>query len=145
MKLLAVPGTDPNLAGVQIAPKLQSSRIVAGTSAARTPDEQARLVGLAWEQLPEPRPSLSFEIVLADAESVFYNLGPHPPRLWPDDVDLVHRLWLQLSHKQFGAKLHHRDVVRVALRRFEEELNSGAAPEVMNQLRSEVEGRGPKA
>jgi amino acid transporter len=145
VKLLAVPGTDPSLAGVQIAQNLQSSRIVAGTSAVRTPEEQARMVGLAWEQLPEPRPSLSFEVVQPGAESVFFNLGPHPPRLWPDDVDLVHRLWLQLSHKQFGANLHHRDVVRVALRRFEDELNSEAVSSVMAELRSEVEGRGTKA
>jgi hypothetical protein len=141
VKLLVVPGTDPNLAGVQIAQKLQSSRIVAGASAARTVDEQARMLGLAWEELPEPRPSLSFEIVLPDGESAFYNLGPHPPRLWPDDVDLVHRLWLDLTQQQFGSKLHHRDVVRVALRRFEEQLNSPGSEEVIEQLRHEVSGR----
>jgi hypothetical protein len=138
VKLLAVPGTDPSLAGVQIAQKLQSSRIVAGTSAALAADDQARRVGLAWEMLAEPRPSLSFEIVLPDGESAFYNLGPHPPRLWPDDVELVHRLWLELSEK-FGANLHHRDVIRAALRRFEEELNSPAAGKVIEHLRQEVE------
>jgi len=144
VKLLVVPGTDLNLAGVQIAQKLQSSRIVAGSSAARTTDEQARLLGLAWEQLPEPRPSVSFEIVLPDGESAFYNLGPHPPRLWPDDVELVHRLWLELAQQQFGAKLHHRDVVRVALRRFEDQLNSPAGADVVEQLRAEVNGRAPR-
>ena len=28
-----------------------------------SPDEQARLIGEAWEQLPPPRPALSLEIV----------------------------------------------------------------------------------
>ena len=81
--------------------------------------------------------------LLPNGESVFYNLGPHPPRLWPDDVELVHHLWLELSQKQFGAKLHHRDVVRAALRRFEDQLNSPDAPEVIDQLRTEVERRAP--
>jgi hypothetical protein len=143
VKLLAVPGTDPNLAGVQIAQKLQSSRIVAGTSATKSVDDQARMVGMAWETLPEPRPSLSFEIVRPDGESAFFNLGPHPPRLWPDDVELVHRLWLELSRKHFGATLHHRDVVRAALRRFESDLNSPAATEVIEQMRAEPEHPGP--
>ena len=138
VKLLAVPGTDPNLAGMQIAQKLQASRLVAGTSAALSADDQARRVGMAWEMLPEPRPSLSFEIVHPDGESEFFNLGPHPPRLWPDDVELVHRLWLELS-EQFGARLHHRDVVRAALRRFEAELNSPAAGDVLDHMRQEVE------
>ena len=138
VKLLAVPGTDHNLAAVQIAQQLQAARIVAGTSAAKTADDQARLVGMAWETLAEPRPSLSFEVVLPDGESAFYNLGPHPPRLWPDDVELVHRLWLDLSANHFGSKLHHRDVVRAALRRLEEDLDSPEAAAVVERIRREV-------
>ena len=108
-----------------------------------TVDDQARLVGMAWEKLEEPRPSVSFEVVLPDGESQFFNLGPHPPRLWPDDVDLVHRLWLELSERHFGAKLHHRDVVRAALRRFEHELNSPSAGQIIEQLKEDVEQREP--
>ena len=144
VKLLAVPGTDANLAMLQIAQRLHSAHIVAGASAARPLDEQARAFGLAWEQLPEPRPSLSLEIVLPTGESTYYDLGPHPPRLWPDDVELVHRLWLQVSHNGLGAKLHHRDVVRVALRRFEDQLNSPSELELMDQLRTEVEHHVPE-
>ena len=53
-------------------------------------------------------------------------------------MELVHRLWLELS-EQFGSKLHHRDVVRAALHRFQEELNSPAAPQVLAHMRQEVE------
>jgi hypothetical protein len=42
------------------------------------PAEQGRVVGAEWEKLPEPRPSLSLEIVTEDGRSVFFNLGPHP-------------------------------------------------------------------
>ena len=69
---------------------------------------------------------------------MFINLGPHPPRLWPEDVDLVHRLWLELSARGPGGKLHHRDVVSVALRRMNAELQSGRAAEVVEDVLREI-------
>ena len=125
VELMVVPGSDPYEAVVQTAARLQSSRIVMGLSPKLTPSEQGAQVGYYWEQLPEPRPSLSLEIVLENQkDTVFFNLGPHPPRLWPEDIDLVHRLWLELSAKGPGSKLHHRDIIGVALRRMNAELHS---------------------
>jgi len=139
VELMVVPGNDPYEAVVQTAARLQSSRIVMGLSPKLTPAEQGAQVGRYWEQLPEPRPSLSLEIVLENQKDVvFVNLGPHPPRLWPEDIDLVHRLWLQLSERGPGAKLHHRDVVSVALRRMNAELQSDRASEVINDVLQEV-------
>jgi hypothetical protein len=46
--------------------------------------------------------------------------------------------WYGLSENRLGARLHHRDVIRVALRRFKEDLNSPLAPDIMEQLRSEM-------
>jgi amino acid transporter len=141
VELMVVPGTDPYEAVVQTAARLQSSRIVMGLSPKLTPSEQGELVGRYWEQLPEPRPSLSLEIVLENQKDiVFFNLGPHPPRLWPEDLDLLHRLWLELSARGLGAKLHHRDVVGVALRRMQEELRSDHAPDVVQDVLREVGG-----
>lgn len=142
VKLLVVPGFEPNLAAAEIAQRLQSARIVTGRSAFQTVDEQARIFGKAWEKLAEPRPSLSLEIVTEDSESQFFNLGPHPPRLWPEDVALVHELWLGLS-EQLGAKLHHRDVIGFALRRMAEDLKSDRREEVTNALVREVGGKLP--
>ncbi len=142
VKLLAVPGIDPHLALVQLAQRLNSSKIVAGLSAKLSPDEQARLVGLAWEKLSEPRPSLSYEIVVTGERSRFYNLGPHPPRLWPEDVDLAHRMWLELTD-QFGSRLHHRDIIGVALRRLADDLHSDHAPQVAAALEQELHGNRP--
>jgi hypothetical protein len=139
VELMVVPGTDPYEAVVQTAARLQSSRIVMGLSPKLTPSEQGAQVGRYWEQLPEPRPSLSLEIVLENQKDiVFFNLGPHPPRLWPEDVDLVHRLWLELSARGPGAKLHHRDVIGVALRRMNDELHSERAPEVIDDILREI-------
>ncbi|HTA42084.1 MAG TPA: APC family permease [Bryobacteraceae bacterium] len=142
VELLAVAATDPWLGMVQTAQRLQSSRIVTGLSPlyASNPAEQGKVVGEAWESLEAPRPSLSLEIVLPDAneESLFFNLGPHPPRLWPEDIDLVHRLWLELSSRGTGAKLHHRDVVGVALSRLERQLHSEQSDEVLVDIDAEV-------
>jgi hypothetical protein len=78
---------------------------------------------------------LSLEILDEKTDTrTFFNMGPHPPRLWPEDIDLLHRLWLELSEKGPGHKLHHRDVVRVALRRLEAELQSPDAKEVLKEV-----------
>jgi len=139
VELMVVPGSDPYEAVVQAAARLQSSRIVMGLSPKLTPSEQGARVGMYWEQLPEPRPSLSLEIVLENQKDiVFFNLGPHPPRLWPEDIDLAHRLWLELSAMGPGSKLHHRDVVGVALRRMLDELHSPRKQDVLEDILKEL-------
>ena len=141
VELLAVAAADPWVGMVQTAQRLQSSRIVTGLSPlfADNPAEQGKVVGEAWEQLEAPRPSLSLEVVLPDAsKSLFFNLGPHPPRLWPEDIDLVHRLWLELCACGTGSKLHHRDVIGVALRRLEQQLHSEQGRDVLADIDAEV-------
>jgi hypothetical protein len=99
------------------------------------------MVGKYYEQLPEPRPSLSLEIVLDNQKDVvFFNLGAHPPRLWPQDIDLTHRLWLELSGMGPGSKLHHRDIVGVALRRMNQELHSNLRQDVVEDILKEISG-----
>ncbi len=137
--LLVVPGVDPFDAMVQTAAKLQASRLVTGVSPRMDSDELARRIGLAWERLPEPRHPFSLEIIAPGRPSVYVNLGPHPPRLWPEDLDRAHELWLELSSREgFGAKLHHRDVVGVALRRLERDLKSERKSEVLEDLGKEL-------
>ena len=122
--LLVVPGVDPFDAMVQTAANLKASRLVTGVSLRMDSEELARRIGLAWERLPEPRHPFSLEIISPGRPSVYVNLGPHPPRLWPEDLDRVHEMWLKLSER-FGSRLHHRDVVGVALRRLERDLTDG--------------------
>jgi Amino acid permease len=138
VELMTVPGTDPYSSLVQSAQKLQSSRLVIGQSPKLTPAEQGRLVGQAWEKLPEPRPALSLEIVPVEpGPSVYFNLGPHPPRLWPEDVELVHQLWLEMSER-LGAKLRHRDVVGLALHHLEKAVKGPDADEIFKQAQQEL-------
>ena len=135
--LLVVPGVDPFDAMVQTATKLKASRLVTGVSAQMDSEELARRIGLAWENLPEPRHPFSLEIITPDRPSVYVNLGPHPPRLWPEDLERAHGLWLKLS-QYFGSRLHHRDVVGVALRRLQKDLEGDRRQEVLDDLEKEL-------
>ena len=143
VQLLTVPGVNPFDAMVQTAATLKASRLVSGVSARMDSEELARRIGQAWERLPESRHAFSLEIIAPGRPSIFVNLGPHPPRLWPEDVDLVHDIWLELS-ENFGSKLHHRDVVGVALRRMNEELRAGNRQSVVADVREELNHRDPK-
>ena len=142
VELMVVPGSDPYEALVRTAALLRSSRIVMGLSPKLSTAEQGAQVGYFWEQLPEPRPAISLEIVENEKDVVFFNLGPHPPRLWPEDIELAHRLWLDLSGKGLGSKLHHRDIVGVALRRMATDLESGRSSDVVEDMKKEVASDG---
>lgn len=137
--LVVVPGVDPFDAMVQTAARLKASRLVTGVSAQMDSEELARRIGLAWERLPEPRHPFSLEVISPGRASVYVNLGPHPPRLWPEDVDRLHELWLALSEREgLGSKLHHRDVIGLALRRLEEELTSEEREQIIQDLKREL-------
>jgi len=135
--LLVVPGIDPFDAMVQTASKLQASRLVTGVSARMDSEELARRIGMAWEKLPEPRHPFSLEIIAEGRPSIYVNLGPHPPRLWPEDLDRTHEIWLQLQ-QAFGSKLHHRDVVGVALRRLQKDLDNDRRQDVIAEIEREL-------
>ncbi len=139
VELLVVPGVDPFDAMVQTAARLQASRLVTGVSERMTSEELAVRIGRAWERLPEPRHPFSLEIISPGRASSYVNLGHHPPRLWPEDLDLLHKLWLRLSgDERLGSRLHHRDVVGVALRRLERDLEGERGAEVMEEMRREI-------
>jgi len=139
VELLVVPAVDPFEALVQTASSLQASRLVTGVSSRMSSEELAHRIGRAWEQLPSPKHPFSLEVISPDRESVFVNLGPHPPRLWPEDLDRLHDLWLELSATEHvGSRLHHRDVIGVALRRLQHDLASEDRAKVLRDLEKEL-------
>jgi amino acid transporter len=139
VELLEVPAVNPFDAMVQSAAKLKVSRLVTGVSSRMTSEELAHRIGQAWENLPEPRHAFSLEVISPDRPSMYVNLGPHPPRLWPEDVDRLHELWRRMSEAEgVGSKLHHRDIVGVALRRLERDLTEGERDQVLKDLNDEM-------
>ncbi|MEK6301862.1 MAG: APC family permease [Acidobacteriota bacterium] len=121
--LLIVPATNIFDAVTQTALRLDSAEVVAGLSSKMTAQEQARELGRAWERLPEkPRRQVAFKVIEPNGGEHVVYLGAHAPHLSEDDVNLIHKLWIQVSNIPSRRKVHHRDVVRVALNRLERDL-----------------------
>jgi amino acid transporter len=125
---------------LRTAMNLQSSTVVAGSSAKVTVTDQAREIGLAWERMPEPRPSVTLEIFTPTGQEDVFYLGPHAPRLTPKEVDLLHKLWLELSEKLPTEEVHHHDVVHFALDEVEREIAQGQGADVVERLREHLRG-----
>ncbi len=120
------------------AVKLEASTIVLGRSAKVSLAEEAREIGLAWEQLADPRPQFNLEIFTPGGEREYYLLGPHAPNLTSNEVRLVHRLWLRFSDLVAPDELHHHDVVHFALDELCKELDDGKEGEVVDRLRKHI-------
>jgi hypothetical protein len=141
VSLLVVPTNNVFDSIVATAQELQSSRIIAGLSNKLAADEQAKMTGDAWERLPEPRPRITVEVMFPDGTSKVYPLGPHAPRLRPEDNELLHQLWKELTADPEYTTLHHYDVVSLALKELQRELDSGRREEMLRMLKDELRKR----
>jgi hypothetical protein len=138
--LLIVPANNVYDAVVQTAFQLDSAVIVAGTSAKVSMQEQARELGRSWEKLGQkPRRRVLFRIIEPSGNEHTVELGAHAPPLTDEDIALVHKLWLQISNIPSRRRVHHRDVVRVALNRLERDLK-GRADVMLDFYKLEHEG-----
>jgi hypothetical protein len=117
ISLLVVPAGDVFAALVQTANSLEVSAVVSGLSTRMSAADQAFHVGQAWENLPEPKRQFTFYVIMPDGEAQGYHIGPHAPTLQADDVQLVHRLWLNFNRDPSMQGLHHSDIVTYALTR----------------------------
>jgi amino acid transporter len=136
--LLVVPATDVFEAIMVTAQRLDSSRVVCGLSNKLTADEQAKLTGDAWERLPEPRPRLTLEVCAPDGAIREYLLGPHAPRMRPQDVELMHQLWLDITKDPRFAGAHHYHIVALALEELKRELTSEERIQLLEKLHEEM-------
>jgi amino acid transporter len=117
VSLLVVPAGDVFAALVQGANSLEIDSVISGLSTKMSAEDQAFHMGQAWEALPEPKRQFNFYVVdPGGAVKVFY-IGPHAPTLSPDDVQLVHRLWLNMRRDPSVPDLHHSDIITYALTR----------------------------
>jgi amino acid transporter len=117
VSLLVVPAGDVFAALVQGANSLEVDSVVSGQSTSMTAEDQAFHIGQAWEALPEPKRQFNFYVVGQNGETKVFYIGPHAPALGPDDVQLVHRLWLNMRRDPSVQDLHHSDIITYALTR----------------------------
>jgi amino acid transporter len=138
VSLMVVPSTNVFDAILQTGSRLEASRIVCGLSNRLTLDEQGKLTGDAWERLPEPRPNVVLEIHSPDHSVEEYYLGPHTPRLRDQDLELLHKIWLEVSEDPELASLHHYHIIGMALERLQERLHSPQRAEILAMLKKEL-------
>ncbi len=134
ISLLVVPAADIFVALVQTAVSLEVSTLVSGLASTMTAAEQSYRIGHAWESLPEPKAQFTYVIVTPDGQSQNFHIGPHASALGPDDVALVHRLWLNMSRDPGHSGLHHSDIVTYALSRLASDY-ARSKTEILNDLR----------
>jgi amino acid transporter len=138
ISLLVVPATDVFEAIMVTAQRLDSIRVVCGLSNKLTADEQAKLTGDAWERMPEPRPRLTLEVCAPDGMVREYVIGPHNPRLRPQDVELMHKLWLDITTDPKYAGAHHYHIVALALEELRRELSTEQRTDLLQKLQEEI-------
>ncbi len=148
VSLLVVPATDVFDAIMVTAQRMESSRIVCGASNKLSADEQGKMTGDAWERLPEPRPRVVLEVHAPENVVREYSLGPHTPRLRPQDVELMHQLWLEITTDPRFAGAHHYHIVALALEELKRELTTEQRAELLQKLseemgRADASGPGP--
>src|ERR1700730_6399592 len=136
--LAVAPATEKWEGILRAAQNLQSSTIALGLSSWRAIEDEARIAGLAWEVLPEPRPNLTLEIYSPDGQEKVFYLGPHAPRLTSKEIDLLHGLWLELSNEVAPEELHHHDVVHIALEELSRNIVNGRRQEIIAALRQHL-------
>ena len=117
VSLLLVPAGDLFAALVQGANSLEIDSVVSGLSTTMTAGDQAFHMGQAWEALPEPKRQFNFYVIDPGGEVKVFYIGPHAPALSPDNVQLVHRLWLNMRRDPSVPDLHHSDIITYALTR----------------------------
>ncbi len=149
VKLLVVPSSNVFDAIAQTAVRLASSEIVLGDSAKFSASDQARLLGEAWERVEGSEQVATRLLAYKVGGGIqSFVLGPHAPTLTGEDLDLIHRMWLE-AVAEVGVDVHHRDVVRVALEKLQREINGGSRREAMaliaRQARKSVPATAPPA
>ncbi len=137
---LAVAAATEKWDGIlRAAQSLRSSTVVLGPSPTRSVTEEARIAGLAWERLPQPKPQLTLEIYFPSGQEHVFYLGPHAPHLTPKEIDLLHSIWLELSSDVAPEEIHHHDVVHFALNELQQELSNTEREEVLRRLRRHLQ------
>ncbi|MGO9862708.1 MAG: APC family permease [Terriglobales bacterium] len=124
---------------LRAAQSLQSSAVVLGPSPTRPVTEEARIAGLAWERLPDPKPRLTLEIYFPGGQEHVFYVGPHVPRLTPKEIDLLHGIWLEVSSDVAPEEIHHHDVIHFALQELQQNLSHAERESVLRRLRLHLE------
>jgi amino acid transporter len=142
--LAVAAATDKWDAILRAAQSLQSSAVALGASPNTPVVEDARIAGLAWERLSDPKPQLALQFYFSTGRDEVFYLGPHAPHLTPKEIDLLHGIWLELSSEVAPDEIHHHDVVHFALEELQLDIENSHRREVLERLRLHLRRRARK-
>src|SRR5262249_23630386 len=135
-RFLIVPAHNVIEGIIAVAIRLRSSEVHVGESATLSADDQGRLLGEAWENADKPNDqNLRLVIHHDSGRTDSYHLGVHSSSLTSNDLDLIHRVWLDVA-KAVGPHVHHHDVVRAALTQMEQQLSGPQREDALAVIRN---------
>jgi magnesium transporter len=135
VRLLIVPARNVVEAIVTTVLRLRSSDVYVGESSTLSAEDQARMLGDAWERADKlDLRDVRLVITHHSGRTHTYHMGAHPPSLSPADLDLIHRVWLD-AIKAVGPHVHHHDVVRAALTQMEQQLTGPNRDDALASIR----------
>jgi amino acid transporter len=141
VQLLVVPSSDIFQAIALTAAQLRSSDIIAGRSSVMTPEQQAKLLGDAWERLPnKPQERIRFRVIGRGADIRDFYLGAHAPDLTAEEINFIHKLWLNVRDERGLEDIRHKQIVVAALVRLADELHEDRRQQVLDFLRALKKG-----
>jgi magnesium transporter len=136
VRFLIVPAHNVFDAILGVAVRLRSTEVHVGESSSLSADDQGRLLGEAWERVEKAAGQhLRLVIHRDNGRTESYHVGAHPPQLTPNDLDLIHRVWLD-AVKTIGPHVHHHDVVRAALTQMEQQLTGPQREDALSVIRN---------
>jgi hypothetical protein len=139
--LLVAPGTNIFDALAQSAIQLRSGLIVIGESEIMPPEQQAHLLGEAWDRTPHDLELSTRLVVLRkDGGVQRFSLGAHLPDISNADIDRIHKIWAE-AVKAVGPGVRHRDVVTAALNQLDQDLHGERRNSAIDQLRRHITPR----
>src|SRR5207253_1822533 len=123
------------------AAQLHSSDIIAGRSSVMTPEHQAKLLGDAWERLPnKPQERIRFRVIGPDDDIRDFYLGAHAPDLTDEEINFIHKLWLNVREERGLEEIRHKQIVVAALVRLADELSGDRRQQALDFLRALKKG-----
>ena len=137
ISLLVIPSINVYSAIVQTAIQLQSAEVILGHSSVLPAAEQAMRLGHAFEDSPQKQSAAVHLIVYRqDGQKEEFDLGAHAPNLSSEEIYALHNLWLEMVQVPgiHGVKLHHSDVVKIALLRLKRDFEGIKRGEVLQEL-----------
>src|SRR5260370_8117017 len=100
------------------AAQLNSAEIIAGRSSVMSPDQQAKRLGQAWEEIAnKPRQQIRFRVIGGNDQIRDFYLGAHAPDLTEEEINLIHELWRGVTRESGMEDIRPKEIVVIALHR----------------------------